>query len=283
MYDIDGTHIGKNGEVVNEEKEFRVVKKMNHQDFTPEAIQLVVIHGVAVPPPLNNQAVENNLFYEWFQNVINYACKVRQNQQPATAPTCSYCDKHWVGKELSKKLTTEECIVHDEDNAAAEVTTPVIEELQKLNIPRLVSRYVNPGSGFKLTIDEMEYNFFNFEQAPPEVDLTQGYSVWSHTDLCYTPWAFNITVGRVKADTLTAKKRIPIPEQGGANFVVVDLKVVVMNAPATIFAFNPEQLHGTTVTGDTVNYNMTFAFSQKVADALDKLAANGDDAFFRAK
>ncbi|THU89306.1 hypothetical protein K435DRAFT_678289, partial [Dendrothele bispora CBS 962.96] len=150
-------------------------------------------------------------FYEWFQNVINYACKVRWNQRPPV-PNCQYRhDGHMAqfglsngprhlhaanvtsigwGKSYQKKLTTEECIVHDEDvNAAAgifwsliesslplEVTTPVIE-LQKLNIPRLASRYVNPGSGFKLTIDEMEYNFFNFEQAPPEVDLTQGYSV----------------------------------------------------------------------------------------------------------
>ncbi|THU85628.1 hypothetical protein K435DRAFT_685207, partial [Dendrothele bispora CBS 962.96] len=98
------------------------------------------------------------------------------------------------GKSYQKKLTTEECIYDEDVNAAAgilwsliesslvsEVTTPVIEELQKLNIPRLVSRYlvcvISPGSGLKLTIDGLEYNFSNFEQALLEVYLTQGYSV----------------------------------------------------------------------------------------------------------
>jgi len=44
-----------------------------------------------------------------------------------------------------------------------------------------------------------------------------------------------------------------------------------VNASATLFAFKPTHIHGTTVSGGTTNYELTFAFSKCIADALAEL------------
>lgn len=53
-----------------------------------------------------------------------------------------------------------------------------------------------------------------------------------------------------------------------------------MNASATLFAFKPTHIHGTIVSGGTTNYELTFAFSKHIADALaeleDRKAAFGE-------
>lgn len=46
-----------------------------------------------------------------------------------------------------------------------------------------------------------------------------------------------------------------------------------------MFAFQPEQEHGTTVTGGTVNHNITFAFSRRIAAAFNDLDEAGRDSF----
>lgn len=108
--------------------------------------------------------------------------------------------------------------------------------------------------------------------------LTITYS-WSHTDPCFSKFAFNLTAGREQLETRTAKDKVPIPKYGGANFVDVHLKVVIVNAAATMFAFQPEHEHGTTVTGGTTNRNYTFAFSRRIGEAFAELEKKKRDVF----
>ncbi|KAL0060974.1 hypothetical protein AAF712_012205 [Marasmius tenuissimus] len=155
------------------------------------------------------------------------------------------------GVSYKKEYPREECVAHDEDVVAvssifwslimsmmpSEVTSPVREQLEKHSIPHLASR-------------------------------------WSHTDRKYAPFAFNLTAAREQGETLTSGN-VEIPPYGGANFVDVNLRVVVINAPATMFAFDPEHVHGTTVTGGTVNYNITITFSSRIGESIQKLAGQG--------
>lgn len=101
---------------------------------------------------------------------------------------------------------------------------------------------------------------------------------WTHYDPCFCRFAFNLTAGRIQCETPTASST-PIPSYGGANFVDLNLRVVVVNAPATMFAFKPNHLHGTTVTGGTANCNLTFAFSRHIAEAFEDLEKEERDEF----
>ncbi|ESK87186.1 hypothetical protein Moror_5857 [Moniliophthora roreri MCA 2997] len=139
-----------------------------------------------------------------------------------------------------------------------EVTKPILKILQENS------------QGFTLTLDGKEYYFPNANCGPSELYLTHGYSVWSHTNDCYTCFAFNISAGHEQIRTATSGK-VHILSYGGANFVDVNLHVVVVNEAATLFAFNPAHVHGTTVTGGTINYHLTYAFSLHIEEALKKL------------
>lgn len=90
-------------------------------------------------------------------------------------------------------------------------------------------------------------------------------------DKCYAPFAFNLAVAREHNEAAATAGNVPIPSYGGANFVDVNLQVVVVNALATLFAFKPTHVHGTTVSGGTTNFELTFAFSQRIADAFAQL------------
>lgn len=57
------------------------------------------------------------------------------------------------------------------------------------------------------------------------------------------------------------------PVGGGANFVDVDLRVVVKQARGTLMIFKPDHRHGTTIPCGAVNHAVTAAFSQRVVDA----------------
>lgn len=59
----------------------------------------------------------------------------------------------------------------------------------------------------------------------------------------------------------------------------IALKVVVVNAWATVMSFLPTHLHGTTVTCGAINDGYTFAFSKKIADSLAELDKDGRACF----
>lgn len=53
----------------------------------------------------------------------------------------------------------------------------------------------------------------------------------------------------------------------------------MVNSPATMLAFQPNHLHGTTVTGGTANCSMNLAFSQCITEAFDDLEKEQRDEF----
>ena len=104
---------------------------------------------------------------------------------------------------------------------------------------------------------------------------------WSHVDPAYCAWAFSLCVGR-EVETLQpagkkwAQKYV---EGGGGNFVNVTLKVVVKAAVGTLFVFQPDKLHGTTLSYGATNRNMAITFSKHVADGYREMMEKGSSIF----
>ena len=80
---------------------------------------------------------------------------------------------------------------------------------------------------------------------------------WTHVDPVFCKYAFSLVTSRTISGTGTP----------GSSFVDVNLKVVVRQATGTMMAFQPEQLHGTTISDGAVNTGMAITFSQRVGDA----------------
>lgn len=84
---------------------------------------------------------------------------------------------------------------------------------------------------------------------------------WLHVDKTYTKYALSWCVNREEP---VAGKRVP-----GGDFVDATLKVVVRNAPNSMFLFKPEYPHGTTVLdGLTKQHHITLAFTQGLANRV---------------
>jgi len=84
---------------------------------------------------------------------------------------------------------------------------------------------------------------------------------WTHTDKAYAPFAFSWCIAR-SPDTGT----------DGGNFVDVSTRTVIEQAEGTLFAFNPEELHGTTELNGRHHAFATISFSSRLEDAFKKLA-----------
>ena len=138
---------------------------------------------------------------------------------------------------------------------------------------------------------------------------------WTHRDDAFATWAFSFCCGREytpatlsvghdsayglrsttrNADT-TAQEVHPVG--GGANFVDLNMKVVVKQAAGTLMIFKPEHLHGTTKSCGAshnflfctrsithrhnyvgaVNHAITYAFSTRIKDAFLKAVAKRDE------
>ena len=83
------------------------------------------------------------------------------------------------------------------------------------------------------------------------------------------------TCGASKQASTSQKISQPFIDGGGANFVDATLKVVVKAAVGTLFIFQPDQLHGTTLAYGAVNHNIAITFSQRVADEYREVLAKG--------
>lgn len=82
---------------------------------------------------------------------------------------------------------------------------------------------------------------------------------WSHTDPVWIRWAFAGTVGR----TVPNDYVLPTVHHGG-NFVDLNLEVVVQQATGTVMAFQPQHLHGTTLTARSMNYILSLSSTERV-------------------
>lgn len=63
---------------------------------------------------------------------------------------------------------------------------------------------------------------------------------------------------------------LQIGRRGGGSFVDVQLGVKVLFKTGTMFAFDPERLHGTTELEGAESYGVSLAFSQRLIDCFDK-------------
>lgn len=118
---------------------------------------------------------------------------------------------------------------------------------------------------------------------------------WAHVDPAYCKFAFTYCVGREFAPTpseevvpprnlrSTQQHSGPASRQSqksaykpGANFVDATLRVVVEQDPATLIAFQPGNVHGTSKGNNLVgNAMITITFSQKVGDEWAKARRDG--------
>ncbi|KAF5367254.1 hypothetical protein D9757_011697 [Collybiopsis confluens] len=261
----------------------------DHREFTYKNIHLVVIRNVAMSPD-RDTTTDGEKFYRWLVNVIDYACDVRRNQRPnhpgqMTQVGLSMGSRHKRrGPASAKQYGWAKKTAHDEDVIAAsgimwslttmmmpaEVTEPVVKTLSELDIPRLATRYVQPGKGFRLELDGRQVVFPDVSRLPPEIYLTRGYSAWVHDDECFAPTAFSFTAGREPPRT-APENGIRVPSYGGANFVHLRLRVIVINSAGSLFSWDPREKHGTTVAGGTTNHIIACTFSKKISDIVKEL------------
>jgi len=69
---------------------------------------------------------------------------------------------------------------------------------------------------------------------------------------------------------LCPDRQIPDPTIqpfAGSSFVDIGLQVVVRHATGSMMAFQPEHLHGTTMSDGAVNMFLLISFSRRVGDA----------------
>ncbi|ESK87190.1 hypothetical protein Moror_5861 [Moniliophthora roreri MCA 2997] len=108
MFDLPNTGEGLehcyDPETVNEANGFYIVQPGESvlfyssapEDFTENAIEMVIIHGVALPKQQGgsgeSQTSDGEKFYNWLKTVIDYACTVWKNQHEKNP--CSRCYGH---------------------------------------------------------------------------------------------------------------------------------------------------------------------------------------------
>lgn len=91
----------------------------------------------------------------------------------------------------------------------------------------------------------------------------------SHIDEAWLKWAFGWTTTRFVPEDFD------LPHGYGSSYVDLGLKVVVRAAPATLTAFQPEALHGTTFSGGAINYGLSMTATRRVRDGYEALIAGG--------
>ncbi|EMD30816.1 hypothetical protein CERSUDRAFT_145806 [Gelatoporia subvermispora B] len=245
-------------------------------------IELVVLRGVAM------DSARSGPLYRWLTTVVDTACDVRSDVRPGHGGRMAQAGLNLgprharvLGWAVSykKKLTTQAMVSHDEDVIGAtslvwslaraqlpgDITGPIQTTLNSLKMPRLATRNVEQGSGYSIEADGNYYTFPMIERAPPEAYVSRGYVAWAHTDPAYCPFALSLCVGR----NVCPSEPTLLPD-GGANFVDASLHVIVKQDVATLMAFKPDFLHGTTLAHGAINYSITIAFSQRLSDAWEQ-------------
>ncbi|KAI0315737.1 hypothetical protein OF83DRAFT_1061567 [Amylostereum chailletii] len=65
----------------------------------------------------------------------------------------------------------------------AEIVEPVDRELEALGMPRMATRHVGEGPGWRFVLDSKTYEFPLAERAPPEGYMAQGYTSYASLPL----------------------------------------------------------------------------------------------------
>ncbi|KAJ7656713.1 hypothetical protein DFH06DRAFT_1198319 [Mycena polygramma] len=286
---------------------------VDHNAAGEVGVELVVLRGVLSGAPFSDD------LFPWLEKVIVAACWERRNVRPTHDGTLvqvgwnagpRHARVFGLAKSYTKHLPAETAVDHDEDAIAAmtltwsackaflptEVTSEIEKHLETAGLPRMATRQVPPGEGYRFNIAGHEFAFPTFERAPSEGMFSQDYSAWSHTDPAYAKWGLSFNVAH-KVDPLPAVTVLPEPNgtsgrrtrssqqpivadmqedmskwliDGGGNFVDVSLRVRVKQAAATLMAFRPEYMHGTTRLCGAHSMGCTIPFCTRLLVAFNK-------------
>ncbi|KAJ7160826.1 hypothetical protein C8R46DRAFT_1223165 [Mycena filopes] len=282
-------------------------------------IELVVLRDVASESELSDN------IYKFIEETAVTACGERRNVRPTHPGTLvqvgwnagpRHARVFGLAKSHTKILDPSVVRDHDEDAIAAMTLTwgicrsllppAIIGEiegfLKAAGLPQIATRDVDPGAGFKFSIGGQEYDFPEFERAPPEGMFSQDYSAASHTDETYTGWGLSLNAvhtvdnpgarplappqvaarprlrsaaatGNVYPPGLQAEDPALWPAGGGGNFVDLTLKVKVLQAARTLMAFRPNHPHGTTRLCGVHSIGCTIPFCTRLIAAFFKAQA----------
>ncbi|KAJ7573170.1 hypothetical protein C8J56DRAFT_1173958 [Mycena floridula] len=233
---------------------------------------------------------------DWLEAVILTACRYRRNQRPNHAGQMVQIGltmgaRHatilgW-GKSYRVQVDDRTRIAQDTDLIGAlsifwalvrsvfpvDITSEV-DRLIEEDYPSLASRDIPPGDGYQIMIKDKIYEFKTAARAPPEGIATVGYGAHSHIDPAFLTWAL----------TMTTSRRVPIfrqmrPDIGG-NFTDLTLKIVVSSAAATMMAFKPEFLHGTSECEGAVNTGLSMTTTERVRKGYEAFINAGKPVVF---
>ncbi|KAK7045248.1 hypothetical protein R3P38DRAFT_3347404 [Favolaschia claudopus] len=285
--------------------------------------ELIVLRDV-----FGDSSPERDKLLEWYQHTIEHACAERRDVRPNHPGHMAqvgynagpfHARVFGTAKSYTKNLDEETRTEHDLDAIAAitilwalakalapaDITEAIEKTLADSGMPRIATRDVPPGTGYRIILDGQTYLFPFFDRSPPEGYLTIDYSASLHTDPAYVPGAcaISLNVGRkvdapehtsspaVSAPSMRSRLRSGAekgkgssspsldpsvdnpalwPAAGGGNFVDMSLRVVVEQATGTLFIFDPTHKHGTTRLCGAHNYTASFTFSQRIMEAFEK-------------
>ncbi|KAI0038399.1 hypothetical protein FA95DRAFT_1567767 [Auriscalpium vulgare] len=283
--------------------------------------ELLIIRNIGSDTPGSMQVVDS--FYRWLTGVIEQACDVRRDVRPNHAGKMTQLGfnagpRHarvWgPGVSFAKQLDAATKTAQDQEAVAAfsifwaiaealapcELIDPINSTLEDIGMPRLATRQVSEGTGWRATLEDGKtYEFPCAQRAPPEGYMALDYSAPVHTDKLYTKTAFALTAAvseypaaphipsaglpsQPSRRTTRAHKHshinpiaaVPLPPHGG-SFVDLDIKVVSRPAARTLMAFKPTHKHGTTSLHCRSTQVMSITFSQHIRDAYEKAKGAG--------
>ncbi|THV00984.1 hypothetical protein K435DRAFT_854246 [Dendrothele bispora CBS 962.96] len=230
-------------------------------------IELVVLRGVPMDNPQSEQLLQH------ITKIILDACDSRKGIRPGHGGKMVQ-----IGWNTGARVPTRALKVDYSGGPpkharilgyASAFTKAKLSEKLDAEYPPLGTVRVPSGDGYKIELDDVVFDFSTASRAPPEGIATGGYEAWSHKDMAWLKWAFGWTATRLLPEDFS------LPHGHGSSYVDLGLKVVVRSAPATLTAFRPEALHGTTFTGGAINFGLSFTATRRVREAYDALLENG--------
>ncbi|KAF6751598.1 hypothetical protein DFP72DRAFT_850713 [Ephemerocybe angulata] len=214
----------------------------------------------------------------WLSDVVYAAtCNRRDvhigiNMGPCHARTLGYAIL------FTKKLTLEEKTAQDTDLIGAlsllwnlakaympgDFMDEITRFLEDLNYPELGTRHIPSAAG----------------RAPPEGIATWAFHMLTHKDSSPVKWSLALTTLRMM------QKNSPLQAGYGSNLIDVTLCVVVQSRVATLTAFTPNVLHGTTTHGegiDPINAGVSLTSTERVYKVYAAMAAQPGGVVFEGE
>ncbi|KAJ6458554.1 hypothetical protein C8R45DRAFT_1110079 [Mycena sanguinolenta] len=176
----------------------------------------------------------SNELYEHFRGVIATACSERRNVRPRhdgemvqVGWNSGPFHARFFGFAVSFERDIDQSTAthHDIDAIA----------VGDIGLPKLATRNVAEGTGYRISIGSKEYDFPLHERAPCEGLFTQNYASPTHIDAAHAPYTFSWTVVREpdvsrpqqpESDRILRSGRsqpaedpMKWPSYGGGNFV----------------------------------------------------------------